>query len=432
MTESVLSESISLDGIEYEPFDARCHARMFEYYDLLRENRPVYRTASGYWVITRYDDLREVLLHPDRFSSVANHTEGFGLPKDIDPAADPEAVERLKVFAAGMPVNPMELLTARPIVAADPPQHTRIRSLVNRGFTPRRIAAMEEHVHTIVDDCLAGIESTDRFDVVGKLAVPLPVRLITEMLSLPPERCDDVKRWSDGLVSQLGAQRGTPEAIADLMAMFTDFSKCFVPEIEARRAAPVDDLLSDLVRANESDQLSIMEAVLFIYTLMFGGNDTTTKLIGSLIVGLMRNPDQMDILIQRPELLPNAIEEAARLWSPFQFDFREAVEDTTLGGVDIPAGEVVLALFGAANRDPRRFPDADRFDVTRDLSGSASVAFGKGIHFCIGSHLSKLEIRVAMEKLLPHLTRMRLDEDSLQLTDGLNMSGFNRIELVRT
>jgi cytochrome P450 len=416
-------------AIEYEPWDPAC--RDFDLYAALRDQAPVYRAESGYWVVSRYADVREIFFSPDRFSSKANQDEGMGLSTKVDENMDPEMIQTLLAAAAGMAIDITELFSARAIVAADPPHHTRLRQIVNRGFTPRRINGLKGQVEAMIDSCLAGIDGAESYDLVSQLAVPLPVRVVADLLTVEPENYHLVKRWSDQLTQTAGAGlRGTSEALSILMEMFTDFSHYFVPRIEDRRVNPVDDLLSDLVRAEESVNMSTAETLLFVLSIMAAGNETTTSAISSAVIGLLSDPDQLELVQQDPEqMIPKAVEEAVRWRAPLQILFREALADVEVAGTAIPKGETVVLLVASANHDDRVYDDPGRFDITRD--NSATLAFGQGIHYCLGSHLGRLETRLALTKLLPHLGSFRLSDEPLTQTPSIMVWNYERVLLER-
>jgi cytochrome P450 len=268
---------------------------------------------------------------------------------------------------------------------------------------------------------------TGPVDIVAALAMPLPIRMIGDMLSLPASRHADVAAWTDVIstIPQL-PDRGSIEAIKTLMAMLQEFSDCFVPMVDERRAAPQEDLISDLVRASEQDTLTSTEAVLFLLVLMVGGNETSTNLIGSAVARLMQNPDQLQRLLDDESLLPQAVEESLRYDSPLQFGFRRALADVEVGGTTIPAGDLVCLQWGAANRDPRRFADPDRFDITRT---ETNIGFGHGIHRCIGDHLAKMEGIAALRALRPLLARYALDPAPLEVLPSALSHGFREVVL---
>jgi len=297
---------------------------------------------------------------------------------------------------------------------------------VNRGFTPRQIADWEGRAREIVAGCVAKLHSGD-FDVVRDLAIPLPVTVIAEMLGIEPERRHDFKRWSDTVIDNAtGAGRADPfgPVVLDAFAQMTTYVVRIARE---RRAQPADDLISQLVSIGGGEGLSPIELVQFVTLLLVAGNETTTNLIGNATAALLDHPDQLARVAADPSLLPGLVEEAVRFDSPVQLVFREALADAEIAGVRIPAGSIVVPLIGSANRDERRFPDPDRFDVVRNPQGHVGFGFGK--HFCLGASLARLEAKVALEALVPELARMRRVEARVPRIDSFLVRGPSRLPL---
>jgi cytochrome P450 len=414
--------------IEFEPFAPLPTSDLLEVLARLRDNEPVYHTRSDLWVVTRWQDVRLIQSTPEVFSSKANADNAMAMPTNAD--ADPEQLEQLMALMEGFPVDVEEVTKARTIIAADPPDHTRIRRIVSRGFTPRRIAEMTKKIEEIINECVSGIDEVEEYEVVQRLAVPLPVRMIADLLGVDAENYHDVKRWSDYFVSVVGgALRDTPEGAILAIKMFKEFSSFFHPLIEERRASPQNDLISDMVRAVESETLNTPEALMMAITLMVAGNETSTNLIGNTLVELLQHPDQLELLRKDPRLVSAAAEEGNRYTSPIQFNFRETLEDAQVAGTLIPKGSTVVLHLAAANRDPGQFSDPDEFLVERQ-SGK-NLAFGHGIHFCIGSHLATQEVSSAISGLLPHLDRFELDTSRLERQPTMLLNGWQRIVLTR-
>lgn len=416
-------------SIGYEPYSHESRLRQFELYKVLRDEAPVFRTESDWWCISRYDDIREVLLSPDRFSASIVQDEAFGLPTEFDPNMDPEKLQMLLAVVSGMPVDIGELLTGRVIVAADPPEHTRMRRIVNRGFTPKRIGELRPSIEAIVAECLDGIETAREYEVIERLGVPLPTRVIGDLLSVDPTDIPKIKEWSDTVMAaSSGTLRCTTEGQAMLLEMFKEFANYFVPRIEARRAEPRDDLISDLVRAEEEEKFSATEAVMFLLSVMVAGNESTTSTIGNAVVSLMEHPDQLELLLEDPTLAKAAVQESLRLRAPFQFYWRKATGDTTIAGTAIPKGARILVMVGSGNTDPRAFKDPDRFDILRS-DDQPSLTFGLGHHHCLGQHLGILEAAIAIGELAPHLNRFALSGDELTFPDSFIVYGYERVLL---
>jgi cytochrome P450 len=419
---------LSADGsvLEFEPFKPGPHELLPAVYAELRERFPVYQTGSNIWVISRFDDVKAVQSNPTVFSSRPNPYEGDSAPEDAE--MKPEVIERLVVLAAGIPVDMNEMASAKTIAAADPPQHTRMRRIVSRGFTPPRIKEMATAISAIVDRCLTGIGDLPSFDVVERLAVPLPVEMICHILGIDRSEYGRAKRWSDAFAAAAGAEFSSPAERNELMlSTIKEFSTYFVPLIEARRTEPKNDLVSAMVAAIDNESLSNVETLMVAITIMVAGNETSTNLIGNTVVELLTNPDELQLLLDDPALLPNAVDEANRLTAPIQFAFREATEETEVAGTTIPKGAIVALHMAAANRDPRRFDDPDRFLITRPTA--KNLSFGHGIHFCLGAHLAGQEVRAAIGGILPYLDQLKLTDAPLQRNPTALLNGWQRIEL---
>ena len=419
---------MSADGsvLEFEPFKPGAPEELPALYARLRERFPVYRTGSNIWVISRFDDVKAVQSSPDVFSSRPNPYEGDSVPADAE--LKPEVIERLMALVADIPVDMAELASAKTIAAADPPQHTRMRRIVSRGFTPARIKEMAEAINGIVQRCLTGIADAPSFDVVERLAIPLPVEMICHILGIDRSEYGRAKIWSDAFAAAAGGDFSSPAERNELMlSTIKEFSTYFVPLIEARRVEPRNDLVSAMVAAIDNESLSTVETLMVAITIMVAGNETSTNLIGNTVVELLTNPDQLRLLLDDPALLPNAVDEANRLTAPIQFAFREATEETEVAGTTIPKGAIIALHMAAANRDPRRFDDPDRFLITRPAA--KNLSFGHGIHYCLGAHLAGQEVRAAVGGLLPYLDRLELTGAPLQRNPSALLNGWQRVEL---
>jgi cytochrome P450 len=416
--------------IYYEPWDPSCQEHLFETYAQLLEHAPVYRAPqSGIWVVSSYDAVSFIYSRPDLFSNRPNQDETIGFPPKIDPDSpdSEQMIGRLLAAAVDIPLDFQELFTARVIVGADPPVHTRQRKLVSRGFTARRIAELRPMIEKMVGDKVRALEGRRSFDLVEEIAGPVPTEVISNLLSVEPEHYGDIRRWSDMLSSlTMTADRGSEDNMVALIGMLREFAQYFVPKIEGRRAHPHDDMLSDLVSADGADLMSATELVLFILVLLSAGNETTTNVIGNTVLQLLDRPDQLALLQADPVLLGPAIEESIRLHSPFQFLLREPVNDVEMNGVTIPAGDMMAIMVGAANRDPRVFENPNDFDPTRR---TPHLAFGKGIHFCLGAPLARLEAEVTLRGLLPILDTFSVEKNGLRRHPSLLIHGYTSIPI---
>jgi len=294
----------------------------------------------------------------------------------------------------------------------DPPTHTRLRQLVSKAFTPRMIEQNEVRVRAIVEGLLDAVLTKGAFDLVQDLAYPLPVIVIAEMLGIETDRMEDFKRWSDDVI-HITATQADPATQARYLQSWQEFKEYVSRTIDERRREPRGDLITALVQAQEErDALSLNEILNFILLLLVAGNETTTNLIANGALALFENFEQAQKLRQRPELIHSMVEEALRYDSPIQGTFRNTTSEVEVGGVTIPADSKVALLWGAANRDERQFPDADRFDIER--TPNQHVAFGLGIHVCLGAPLARQEARLATEALLRRMRNIRPDPSGVR------------------
>jgi cytochrome P450 len=397
----------------FDPFATDVVADPYPHYARLRDEAPVcWIPEQRLWMVTRYDDVAAVLHDPTTFSSA----EGMG-------ALMSGGVGRKRVDARGM--FGLDLSQMRVLIATDPPDHTRLRRLLSRAFTPKAITELEPHLREVceglVDDLLASAHD-GRADLVAQVAFPFPVIVIAELLGIPPDRREDFKRWSDALVGALSGDWNPVEAQQTIGEMFVYLADM----VEHRRREPGEDLISRLVGGvdpDDPDALSFIEITLFAILLLVAGNETTTNLIGNGAAAFAAHPDQARLLRDRPELLPAAVEEILRWDAPVQALFRSTTRPVTLGGVELPAGAMVLVSFAAANRDSRHFVDADRFDIERRPTDH--LAFGHGIHYCLGASLARLEARLVGETLLARGVALQ-PTGGAQRIDSIILRGFDR------
>lgn len=419
--------------VHYEPFSADVRDDPYPHYARLREHAPLYWAEQAQaWCVSRFEDVRSVLRDPERFSSDAMRTFLMGMAPGSDPAKDPAAAQRMLDVAQALPFSLQELITSRNLISEDPPRHGVLRSLVNRGFTPRRIAAWEPRLRAVAEECIAKLRHRSEFDVVTELAIPFPVRIITEMLGVEAERHEDFKRWSDQLVAgSTGSGRGLDLTENGFGAAMGALCR-YVQEVAVRRRhAPGDDLISVLMTAQDGAvELTDAELSFFVMLLLVAGNETTTNLIGNATHALLRHPEQLARVRADRALLPALVEEALRWDSPVQFVFRRATCDVDLAGGRILANAYVIALIGSANRDERNFgPTAAAFDVTRESQGH--LAFGLGNHFCLGAALARLEGQIALGALLDELPRLEPRDAHVNFIDSFLVRGPQSLSMRR-
>ncbi|MFD3558857.1 cytochrome P450 [Streptomyces sp. NPDC058686] len=359
----------------------------FPLYRQLREEGPVRRAVivGGLeaWLVTRYEDGLAALSDP-RLSS------------DIRDASDPRLMQRL-------PSTERESML-RTMLRSDPPDHTRLRRLVSKAFTARRVAELRPRIQAVTDQLLDAVVPAGRADLVADFALPLPVTVISELLGVPTTDRYDFQRWTDDMILQ-GPKPPDP-AVVD--AAWRQMRSYLTKLLETKRAQPRDDLLSALITArDEEQQLDEDELIAMSFLLLVAGYITTVNLIGGGIAALLAHPDQLRTLRDDPALLPDAIEEFLRYDGPVNPGIaRFAREDLTIAGVTIPRGATVLVATAIADRDPAQFPDPDRLDTTR--RDNAHLAFGHGIHYCLGAPLARLEGQVAIGTALRRLPGLTL------------------------
>lgn len=359
-------------GVSYNPTSKKVIQYPYDKYEEIRRNDPVHRLRliDG-WVLTQYEDVNAVLRDWKRFSN-------------------DDGTERLFVS----------------MLSSDPPDHTRLRSLVSRAFTPRSVSELGGRVQDVVDGLLDDLEGQDRFDLIDSFAYPVPVMVIAEMLGIPPEDRELFKEWSND-VSLVIEPIVSDEQHRRIVAAGENLFNYFEDIMEQRRREPQDDLITALIAAEEDgDRLSREELLGSILLLLVAGNETTRNLIGNGMLALMQNPDQFQMLRDDPSLMDSAIAEFLRYDSPVQLDGRRAIVDCEIGGKQIKADQQVISMIGAANQDPAVFTDPRKLDITR--KEESHVSFGRGIHYCLGSPLALLEGRIAFTALLERFSDIRL------------------------
>lgn len=381
-------------------------------YDRLRAAAPVWKAPFGRWLLTRYDDCN--LLMRDR---------RFG--KDY---TDPEALQRR--FGPTALEEPAVMELSHMMLMRDPPDHTRLRSLVAKAFTARRIEALRPRVREIAERLIDAVMPAGRMDAIRDLAFPLPMMVICELMGIP---APDRDRFIKGSVSGGRLLDPTPPTRAELDAANANVrisGAYFEALFETRRREPADDLITQLVQAEEAgDRLTSAELRANVNLLFAAGHETTVNLIGNGLLLLLRRPDEWQILRDDPSLIPNAIEEILRFESPVQAVSRVLSEPVDIGNVAIGRGELVVAVLGAGNRDPAMFEGANRLDVTR--KDPSPLSFGGGIHFCLGAQLARIEAAEVFATVLRRLPDLRLAQpDRVQWRPSFALRGVTELPVV--
>jgi cytochrome P450 len=372
-----------------EAIEPRNIADPYPIYRRYRETAPLHRAEPGVWTFTRYHDILSVLRN-DRFSS------------------DPRNATVFDDFETDEP-RPMRDVAGRVLLFTDPPDHTRMRTLVNKAFTPRTVERLRTQIAALVDGMLDGVADRGEVDVIEHLAYPLPAYVICELMGVPLADRDLFRGWSSEVAPILDPWT-TPETLNTALGTIAKFGMYFWGLVEERRKDPLDDLLSAMIHAEENEDRLTPEELIGLCVLIFiAGHETTQNLIGNGLYALLRHPDQLERLRSDPSLSRDAVEELLRFDSPVQLTGRSATEDVEVGGVTIPKGEQVITLLGAGNRDPDVFADPDTLDITRQKS--SVLSFGAGAHFCLGAGLARLEGQIVFNKLLGRFDRIELVEE---------------------
>lgn len=404
------------------PFSSEILPDPYPYYTWLREEDPVHYVEDlDFYVVTRYDDVHAVLKNPAVFSSHAGMglLMGSGAPgklRDFMRARNPSGFGALGYEA---------LSAMRTLISSDPPDHTRLRRLVNKPFTPKAITSLAPRIRQIceelVDDLIRANEE-GKADLIEHFAVPLPVIVIAEMLGIPAQRRAEFKRWSDNVVGVLsGTVLDADKMAQSSVEMFMYFSTV----LEERRQAPGEDLISLLIRnSEEGDNLKTEEIIMFCVLLLIAGNETTTNLIANAALAFFARPELWRELRTTPSLIPAAVEEVLRFDAPVQALFRATTSEVELHGKKLRAGAPVMVHFGAANRDPRHFPKPEAFHLDRNPTDH--LAFGAGIHLCLGAPLARLEARIAGEVLLERTRKVEPNGEHARI-DSFLLRGLNRL-----
>jgi len=357
------------------------------------------------FIVTRFRDVEHVLMHPEVFS-VHGLTEG--LTRDT-----PETRE---IEARGWPA-------ADVLSKADPPEHTGYRGVVNRPFSAQSVKTLEPRLREIAAGLIDAFVGAGGVEFVSQFAKPFPLYVFAELMGLPEEDIAPVKLWCDARIERMGGALISYERDLQAARQVVEFQHYLFKKIEERRTAPGDDLISHMVTARVEGfggrPLTTEELISMIDIILLGGNDTTINLLSSGMALLLQHPDQLALVGADPSLIPNFVEEALRVESPVQCLFRTATADAEVGGVPVPQGSRLAVMYGAANRDAEQFPNPDHFDVRRP-NAKMSVAFGAGIHFCLGASLARLEGKVAFETLLTRLSNVRLAEGKNDFRHTIN------------
>jgi cytochrome P450 len=399
---------------DFNPFAPDTVECPYPFYAAMRTEAPVHEVPGlGFYIVSTYADIERVLLDTEHFSSKTGPGVRQEPPHDI-----------VDIWSQGW-------LPVATLLTNDPPAHRRYRGLVNKAFTPRRVAEWEPDIRTVTSELIDRFVHDGRVEFVHQFAVPLPLTVIADALGVPREDMPKFKQWSDDSVAPLGGMI-THERELECARSTVEFQHYFATKLEERRAHPRDDLLTDLLNARLEGEtpLNMGEMLNMLQQLLVAGNETTTNLLASAMMLLLHNPAQMAAVQSDRSRIPTLIEEALRIESPVQGLFRTAKTDVEVGGVKVPAGARLVLMYASGNRDNDKFPQAESFDVCRS-NAKDHLAFGAGIHYCLGAPLARLEGKVAFEILLDRLTNIRLapNKNDFTHTPSFILRGLKELHL---
>jgi cytochrome P450 len=400
--------------------DPAVRANPYLFYARLRSQAPIHwdpaAGVNGGWVLTRHADVMAALRDP-RVTA-----ERLDAPQNADWLPEEYREAARQVFRA----MPHQLLFL------DPPDHTRLRGLISKAFTPRLVEAWRPRIIQLANELLDPAQEAGQMDVIASIAYPLPAIVIAELLGVPPEDREQFIRWSADFGGFLDGSTLTPLEALQALQGVADFMDYFRGVIALRASAPRDDLLQAMLTARERDDaLTEDELLANLVLLLAAGHGTTTHLIGNGLLALLRHPEQYQRLKDHPDLIPTAVAELLRFDSPVQLTGRRTREEITIGGVTLAAGQHFTTILGAANRDPDQFPDPDRLDVGRPEN--RHLSFGYGIHFCLGAPLAKLEAEIALSAVTQRLPQLRLAdgaESALEWEPSIVFRGLKSLPVV--
>ena len=390
---------------ELDFFSAEVQECPFHVYQQLQEEAPVWQMPNtNVFVVTRYDDIREIIRDPGRFSNNFSALLNTGSSNE----------EVNTIYGQGYEM-------VETLLTQDPPRHRVYRNLVNKVFSNKRIEGMRSEVEKMSNELIDQWIDEPEVDLLNRFCVPLPIYVISDQLGVPRSELSLIKKWSDASASRLGRLADEEEQIQNAKDI-VEFQHYFAALLDRMREAPEDNIISDLANntIDEGRLLTKPEALGMIQQILVAGNETSTSAIAGGVVLLIQNPDQQAMLRQHPDLIPAAVEEILRLETPTSGMWRRATADTEIGGVDIPEGAFLMVRFAAGNRDESIFTDGGAMSVARENADS-HLAFGQGTHFCLGAQLARMEMQVALTGLLNRTTDWALVEGKNPLKHSPNV-----------
>ena len=383
-------------AVDFNPYAWDVHEDPFPYYRRLRDEAPAYHNPDlGFWALSRHADVLEALHDYETYCS------RYGITLEAR--------------------SPLPMM-----ITMDPPDHTKMRRLISRAFTPRRIAELEPHIRSLSTRYLDAMVAQGDCDLIGEYAGKLPMDVISRMLGVPDEDQDMLRHWTDLMLIR---EEGVPDIPPEGEEAGAHIFEYFLDDVRRKREHPGDDLTSSLLELEVDDvKLNDVEIVAFCFLLIIAGNETTTKLLGNALYWLTRFPDEKAKIVADPGLIPDAVEEILRYEGSTQLMARTLTRDVEMHGERMTEGSRMLLLLGSANRDERVWDDPDRFDITRDKS-TQHLSFGHGIHVCLGAPLARLEMRISLEEIHRRIPDYEVDFDGCERIHSGNVRGYSKVPI---
>ncbi|QSJ20569.1 cytochrome P450 [Nostoc sp. UHCC 0702] len=403
-------------AFKFNPYSSEFRTNPYPIYHRLRFEEPVHKSfVGGDWVLTRYADVKAVL----RSNRIRSHDQ-------------PELIKEKNQYLQnrGRNLNTLAQISNKILFYMNPPDHHRLRSLVVKAFSPLVVERMRPRIHKIVDDLLEQVQNKGNMDIIADIAGPLPVIVIGKMLGIPIEAQEQLHQWSNVLSRILDSLVSLEEyeILNRVIGEFQDYLRGLIIE---REKNPQEDLISALIAAREQSDKLTLEELLAICILLFAtGEETTVNTIGNGMLALLHHPDQMEQLKKEPTIIQSAVEEILRYDSPVQLTARVAIDNIEIGNQTIQAGEKLILCLGAANRDPYQFPNPDQFNIHRYQDNH--VAFGDGIHYCLGAALARVQAQIAINTLLQQFPDLQLASDKLEWRKNIALRGLKSLPVTFT
>jgi len=399
---------------KFNPLEQKFRDDPYPIYDYLRTKEPVHQNIFGNWTITRYQDIKTVLNNPS--------FQNKDLPKSLE--------QKNKYFQGeGKNINALASSIPKWLFYLEPPDHSRMRRLVSKAFTPRVVEELRPQIQATANELIDVVENRGSMDIMSEYASPLPIITISKLLGIPLDNSSKVHHWAAEIVHVMSDRLLSQQAYEKINQAFVEFNQYLREIISEKTSNPQQDLISELIRTSyQTEKLNEEELLATCIQLFGAGEETTVNLLGNGMLTLLRHPEAMEQLKQSPEIIPSAVEEILRYESPVQQIRRVAIEDTVLGGKKIKAGEYVELYLGAANRDPEQFLNPNQLNLTRP--DNHHLAFADGIHHCLGAPLARVQAQIAINTIFHRLPNLQLQTNKLEWIENIAFRGLKTLPVI--